>query len=115
MKVNNILETIGKTPVVRLSKIFPDHQVWMKLEKTNPAGSIKDRIALAMIQEAEASGKINKDTVIIEPTSGNTGVGLAMVCAYKGYKLVLVMPESMSMRSEEHTSELQSRGHLVCR
>lgn len=97
MKVNNILETIGKTPVVRLSKIFPDHQVWMKLEKTNPAGSIKDRIALAMIQEAEASGKINKDTVIIEPTSGNTGVGLAMVCAYKGYKLVLVMPESMSM------------------
>src|SRR5690625_6601590 len=69
----------------------------MKLEKTNPAGSIKDRIALAMIQEAEASGKINKDTVIIEPTSGNTGVGLAMVCAYKGYKLVLVMPESMSM------------------
>ena len=97
MKVNNILETIGKTPVVRLSKIFPDHQVWMKLEKTNPAGSIKDRIALAMIEEAEASGKINKDTVIIEPTSGNTGVGLAMVCAYKGYKLVLVMPESMSM------------------
>src|SRR5690554_1203870 len=97
MKVNNILETIGKTPVVRLAKIFPDHQVWMKLEKTNPAGSIKDRIALAMIQEAEASGKINKDTVIIEPTSGNTGVGLAMVCAYKVYKLVLVMPESMSM------------------
>lgn len=97
MKVNNILETIGRTPVVRLSKIFPDHQVWMKLEKTNPAGSIKDRIALAMIEEAEASGKINKDTVIIEPTSGNTGVGLAMVCAYKGYKLVLIMPESMSM------------------
>src|SRR5690625_2393911 len=81
MKVNNILETIGKTPVVRLSKIFPDHQVWMKLEKNNPAGSIKDRIALAMVQEAEAGGKINKDTVIIEPTSGNTVVGLAMVCA----------------------------------
>src|SRR5690625_1273316 len=91
MKVNNIIETIGKRRVVRLSKIFPDQQVWMKLEKTNPAGSSKDRISLAMIQEAEASGKINKDTVIIETTYGNKGVGLAMVCAYKGFILVLVM------------------------
>lgn len=97
MKVNNILETIGKTPVVRLSKLFPDHQVWMKLEKNNPGGSLKDRIALAMIEDAEKNGKINKNTVIIEPTSGNTGVGLAMVCAYKGYQLILVMPESMSV------------------
>lgn len=97
MKVNNILETIGKTPVVRLSKLFPNHQVWMKLERNNPAGSIKDRIALAMIEEAEKYGEISKNSIIIEPTSGNTGVGLAMVCAYKGYKLILVMPESMSI------------------
>ncbi|MFA5668156.1 MAG: cysteine synthase A [Balneolaceae bacterium] len=97
MKVKNILETIGNTPVVRLSKIFPDHNVWIKLEKANPGGSLKDRIALAMIEDAEQKGLINKDTTIIEPTSGNTGVGLAMVCAVKGYKLLLVMPESMSM------------------
>lgn len=97
MKLNNILEAIGNTPSVRLNKIFPDHEVWMKLEKQNPGGSIKDRIALAMIEKAEKDGKINKDTLIIEPTSGNTGVGLAMVCAVKGYKLVLVMPESMSV------------------
>lgn len=97
MKLNNILEAIGNTPAVRLNKIFPDHEVWMKLEKQNPGGSIKDRIALAMIEKAEKAGKINKDTLIIEPTSGNTGVGLAMVCAVKGYKLVLVMPESMSV------------------
>lgn len=97
MKLNNILEAIGNTPSVRLNKIFPDHEVWMKLEKQNPGGSIKDRIALAMIEKAEKDGKINKGTLIIEPTSGNTGVGLAMVCAVKGYKLVLVMPESMSV------------------
>lgn len=97
MKLNNILEAIGKTPVVRLNKLFPDHEVWMKLERQNPGGSIKDRIALAMIEKAEKEGTINKDTLIIEPTSGNTGVGLAMVCAVKGYKLVLVMPESMSV------------------
>ncbi len=95
MKLNNILEAIGNTPAVRLNKIFPDHEVWIKLEKQNPGGSIKDRIALAMIEKAEKDGKINKGTLIIEPTSGNTGVGLAMVCAVKGYKLVLVMPESM--------------------
>lgn len=97
MKLNNILEAIGNTPMVKLSKIFPEHEVWMKLEKQNPGGSIKDRIALAMIEKAEKEGKINKGTLIIEPTSGNTGVGLAMVCAVKGYKLVLVMPESMSV------------------
>ena len=97
MKLNNILEAIGKTPVVRLNKLFPDHEVWMKLERQNPGGSIKDRIALAMIEKAEKEGTINKGTLIIEPTSGNTGVGLAMVCAVKGYKLVLVMPESMSV------------------
>ncbi len=97
MKLNNILEAIGNTPAVRLNKIFPDHEVWIKLEKQNPGGSIKDRIAVAMIEKAESAGTINKDTLIIEPTSGNTGVGLAMVCAVKGYKLILVMPESMSV------------------
>lgn len=98
MKVNTILETIGNTPVVRINKLFPENvNVWIKVEKQNPGGSLKDRIALAMIEDAEAKGLINKDTTIIEPTSGNTGVGLAMVCAVKGYKLILVMPESMSI------------------
>lgn len=97
MKIQNILESIGNTPIVKLNKLFPNHEVWMKLERQNPGGSIKDRIALAMIEKAEKDGKINKDTLIIEPTSGNTGVGLAMVCAVKGYQLVLVMPESMSV------------------
>ena len=97
MKAENILKTIGNTPIVRLSKIFPNHNVWIKVEKFNPGGSIKDRIALSMIEKAEKDGVINKDTTIIEPTSGNTGVGLAMVCAVKGYKLIVVMPESMSI------------------
>lgn len=98
MKLNNILEAIGNTPVIKINKIFPKNvEVWMKLEKQNPGGSLKDRISLAMIEKAEKDGSINKDTLIIEPTSGNTGVGLAMVCAVKGYKLVLVMPESMSI------------------
>lgn len=98
MKYNNILETIGKTPLVKINHIFgSEYNVWMKMEKFNPGGSIKDRIALAMIEKAEKEGKINSETTIIEPTSGNTGVGLAMVCAVKGYKLVLVMPESMSV------------------
>ena len=98
MKVNSVLEVIGNTPLVKLNKIFGSHvEVWMKLERQNPGGSIKDRIALAMIEAAEKEDKINKETVIIEPTSGNTGVGLAMVCAVKGYKLVLVMPESMTI------------------
>jgi cysteine synthase len=98
MKANNILETIGNTPHVKLNKIFgSNHSVWIKLEKTNPGASIKDRIALAMIEDAEAKGLLHKDSVIIEPTSGNTGIGLAMVAAVKGYKIVLVMPESMSI------------------
>ena len=97
MKINSVLEAIGNTPAVRINKLLGQKaEVWMKLERQNPGGSIKDRIALAMIEKAEKEGKITKDTLIVEPTSGNTGVGLAMVCAVKGYKLVLVMPESMS-------------------
>ena len=98
MKANNILETIGNTPHVRLNKLFGNqHEVWIKLEKANPGGSIKDRIALAMIEDAEQKGLLNKSSVIIEPTSGNTGIGLALVAAVKGYKIILVMPESMSV------------------
>jgi cysteine synthase A len=98
MKVNNILETIGNTPHVRINRLFPSRvEVHMKLERANPGGSIKDRIGLAMIEDAEKRGVLKKDSVIIEPTSGNTGIGLAMVAAVKGYKLVLVMPESMSI------------------
>ena len=97
MKIKTILEDIGNTPVVRLSKLFPKANVWMKLEKANPGGSIKDRIALAMIEDAEKKNLIDKDTEIIEPTSGNTGIGLAMIAAIKNYKLTLVMPESMSL------------------
>ena len=97
MKADNILHTIGNTPHIRLSKLFPDHEVWVKSERANPGGSIKDRIALAMIEDAEKSGALKPGGTIIEPTSGNTGIGLAMVAAVKGYKLVLVMPESMSI------------------
>ncbi len=98
MRANTILNTIGNTPHVRIQRLFdPRVQVWMKLERANPGASIKDRIALAMIEDAEQRGLLNKDSVIIEPTSGNTGIGLAMVAAVKGYKLVLVMPESMSI------------------
>jgi cysteine synthase len=97
MKANTILETIGNTPHIRVSKLFPDSDVWIKSERSNPGGSIKDRIALAMIEAAEANGDLKPGGTIIEPTSGNTGVGLAMVAAVKGYKLVLVMPESMSL------------------
>lgn len=97
MKANNILETIGKTPHVKLNKLFPNHNVWIKLERNNPGNSIKDRIALAMVEDAEAKGILKPDSVIIEPTSGNTGIGLALVAAVKGYKLILVMPESMSV------------------
>ena len=93
----NILETIGKTPHVRINRLFGDAQVWIKSERSNPGGSIKDRIALAMIEAAEADGSLKPGGTIIEPTSGNTGVGLAMVAAVKGYRLVLVMPESMSI------------------
>jgi cysteine synthase A len=98
MKANSILETIGRTPHIRINRLFGDtHQVWVKSERANPGGSIKDRIALAMIEDAERSGKLKPGGTIIEPTSGNTGIGLAMVAAVKGYKLVLVMPDSMSI------------------
>lgn len=98
MKVHTILETIGRTPHVRMQRLFDAKiDVWMKLERANPGGSIKDRIALRMIEDAERRGTLTKDSVIIEPTSGNTGIGLAMVAAVKGYRLVLVMPESMSI------------------
>jgi cysteine synthase A len=97
MKAQSILATIGNTPHIRLSRMFPDHEVWVKCERANPGGSIKDRIGLAMIEAAEASGELNPGGTIVEPTSGNTGIGLAMVAAVKGYKLVLVMPESMSL------------------
>ena len=98
MKFENVLQAIGNTPHIRLGKLFgPDNNVWIKLEKSNPGGSIKDRIGLAMIEDAERRGILNKDSVIIEPTSGNTGIGLAMVAAVKGYKLILVMPDSMSI------------------
>ncbi|RYJ45803.1 cysteine synthase A [Flavobacterium beibuense] len=97
MKANNILETIGNTPHVKLNKLFKGKNVWIKLERNNPGNSIKDRIAMAMIEDAEAKGLLKPDSIIIEPTSGNTGIGLAFVAAVKGYKLILVMPESMSV------------------
>ncbi len=98
MKVKNILETIGNTDHVKINNLFSRNaEVWMKLERSNPGGSIKDRIGLSMIEDAESKGVLKKDSVIIEPTSGNTGIGLAMVAVVKGYKLILVMPESMSL------------------
>lgn len=97
MKVDSILATIGGTPHIRMNRLFPAAEVWIKSERGNPGGSIKDRIGLAMIEAAEASGALKPGGTIIEPTSGNTGIGLAMVAAVKGYKLILVMPESMSI------------------
>src|SRR6187402_1432470 len=97
MKANSVLETIGNTPHSRIQRLFGTEEVWIKSERSNPGGSIKDRIALAMIEAAEASGDLTPGGTIVEPTSGNTGVGLAMVAAVKGYKLILVMPESMSL------------------
>ena len=97
MRAQSILATIGDTPHVRLARLFPDHEVWIKLERANPGGSIKDRIALSMIEDAEKRGVLKPGGVIIEPTSGNTGIGLAMVAAVKGYPLTLVMPDSMSI------------------
>jgi cysteine synthase A len=97
MKAASVLETIGATPHVRFARMFPTAEVWIKSERGNPGGSIKDRIALAMVEAAEASGALKPGGVIIEPTSGNTGIGLAMVAAVKGYKLILVMPDSMSV------------------
>ncbi|MDP4186653.1 MAG: cysteine synthase A [Bacteroidota bacterium] len=98
MIFQNILQTIGNTPIVKLNRLYPnDREVYIKVEKTNPAGSIKDRISLAMIEDAEKEGILKPDSVIVEPTSGNTGIGLAMVAAVKGYKIIIVMPESMSI------------------
>jgi len=98
MRAENILETIGNTPHVKLNRLYPeDYEVWVKVEKTNPGGSIKDRIALSMIEVAEKKGILKEGSVIIEPTSGNTGIGLALVAAVKGYRLILTMPESMSL------------------
>ncbi len=97
MKFDNVLQSIGGTPHIRLSRLFPDHEVWVKSERSNPGGSIKDRIGLSMIETAEQSGDLKPGGTIVEPTSGNTGIGLAMVAAVKGYRLVLVMPESMSI------------------
>ena len=98
MKFNNVLGVIGNTPHVKINNLFSsDYEVYAKLERQNPGGSIKDRIGLAMVEDAESKGLLNKDSVIIEPTSGNTGIGLSLVAAVKGYKIILVMPESMSL------------------
>jgi cysteine synthase len=97
MKADSILATIGGTPHIRMNRLFPNAEVWIKSERGNPGGSIKDRIGLAMIEDAEKSGALKPGGTIVEPTSGNTGIGLAMVAAVKGYKLILVMPESMSI------------------
>ena len=100
MIYQNILETVGNTPIVRLNKLFPDVRVYFKLERANPGGSIKDRVAVAMIEDAEKSGRLKPGGTIIEPTSGNTGIGLAMAAAVKGYELILVMPENMSVERQ---------------
>jgi cysteine synthase A len=107
MKYDNILQTIGHTPHVRINHLFRDDiEVWMKVERANPGGSIKDRIGPAMIEAAEKQGLLNKDTTIIEPTSGNTGIGLALAAAVKGYKLILTMPESMSIERRKYLNAL---------
>ncbi|MCX2739646.1 cysteine synthase A [Pontibacter anaerobius] len=116
MKINTILESIGRTPHLRLNKLYKkDVEVWVKLERSNPGGSIKDRIALAMVEDAERKGILTKDSVIVEPTSGNTGVGLAMVAAVKGYQLILVMPESMSIERRRLMTAYGARLELTPR
>ena len=116
MKAQSILETIGNTPHVRVNRLFDSRvEVWLKLERANPGGSIKDRIALAMIEDAEQRGMLKKDTLIIEPTSGNTGIGLAMVAAAKGYRLVLTMPESMSLERRRYLKALGAQLELTPR
>ncbi len=108
MKKNNVLELIGNTPVVKINRLYDrDMEVWIKLERQNPGGSIKDRIALSMIEDAEKKGLLAKDAVIVEPTSGNTGIGLSLVAAIKGYKVILVMPESMSV---ERRAQMKAYG-----
>jgi cysteine synthase A len=108
MRAQTILETIGNTPHVRINRLFKDRnvEVWMKLERANPGASIKDRIGLSMIEDAERRGVIDQGTVLIEPTSGNTGIGLAIVAAVKGYRLILTMPESMSVERRRYLSAL---------
>ncbi len=114
MKAQNILETIGNTPHVRINRLFGDRvEVWIKLERANPGGSIKDRIGLSMIEDAEQKGLLKKDTLLIEPTSGNTGIGLAMVAAAKGYKLILTMPESMSLERRQYLKVLGAQLDLT--
>src|SRR6056297_1331687 len=116
MKANNILETIGKTPHVKLNKLYPeDYEVWIKLEKANPGGSIKDRIALIMEDDAEKAGILKPGSVIIEPTSGNTGIGLAMVAAVKGYRLILTMPDSMTLERRQVLAALGAELELTPR
>ena len=107
MKANNILETVGNTPHLRLNRLFDKRvEVWTKLERANPGGSIKDRIGVAMVEDAEARGVIGPGSVIVEPTSGNTGIALALVAAVKGYRLILTMPESMSLERRRYLKAL---------
>ena len=114
MKYNNILDTIGNTPIVRINKLFGNkHEVWSKHERSNPGGSIKDRIALSMIEDAEKKGVLKKGNIIVEPTSGNTGIGLALVAAVKGYELILVMPESMSIERRRLMSAYGAKFELT--
>jgi cysteine synthase A len=116
MRATNILETIGRTPTVRINRLYPGNaEVWVKLERANPGGSIKDRIALAMVEDAERRGILRKGSVIIEPTSGNTGIGLALVAAVKGYRLILVMPESMSVERRRLMSAYGAEFDLTAR
>lgn len=116
MRVNSILETIGNTPHVKINRLFdPRYNVWVKLERANPGASIKDRIALSMIEDAEQKGILRQNSVIIEPTSGNTGIGLAMVAAVKGYRLILVMPESMSLERRKIMSSYGAEFELTPR
>ena len=114
MKAKNILETIGNTPHVRINNLFNKNvEVWMKLERSNPGASIKDRIGLSMIEDAEAKGILNKDSIIVEPTSGNTGIGLSIVAAVKKYKIILVMPESMSIERRKIMAALGAQFELT--
>ena len=116
MRANNILETIGNTPHVRLNRLYGSgNEVWMKLERANPGGSIKDRIGLAMIEDAEKRGVLKPGTLIIEPTSGNTGIGLALVAAVKGYPVILVMPESMSIERRRIMKAYGARVELTAK
>lgn len=116
MKAHNILETIGRTPHVRINKLFGStHNIWMKLERANPGGSIKDRIGVAMIEDAEKRGALKPGGVIIEPTSGNTGIGLAMAAAVKGYQVIFVMPDSMSVERRRYMTALGAKLELTPR